>query len=84
MLSGLVAVALLGSQTRAAVYTEQELGAYLAGDFERTASEACFNLVDADWNYNTDLLNATKEAALVSCNVGPRRCFKHYVSFRSV
>ncbi|XP_069675481.1 angiotensin-converting enzyme-like isoform X2 [Periplaneta americana] len=38
---------------------EDELAAYLAGDFERLASEACRLYNVASWNYNTDVENAT-------------------------
>ncbi|KAJ1520596.1 hypothetical protein ONE63_003708 [Megalurothrips usitatus] len=42
-------------------YDARFITEYLAGEYERKASEACNRAITAEWNYITDLGNSTKE-----------------------
>jgi hypothetical protein len=37
--------------------------------YERNSSAYCRQQVEADWNYNTDLTNTTKEEAVTEANI---------------
>lgn len=45
---------------------EHALRLFLDGEYERGATDACNKANDAEWNYNTDLLNPATTEAYVS------------------